>query len=63
LEQRFLRMTRDALESFDHLVMGAWSVLTGEHKLSTRADDAGATAAELDELLKEVWWTAGGSNS
>ena len=42
-----------ALESFDRLVTFAPSVLTREHKLSTRDADVAMTDSEIAEMLKE----------
>src|SRR5207245_8422843 len=39
----------------------------GESRLTSQraaaADDDSSTASEIAELLKDLWWTAGGSNS
>jgi Phage integrase family len=43
-----------ALESFDRLVIFAPSVLTGEHKLSTRDEDVAKPDPDVAEMLKEV---------
>jgi integrase len=43
-----------ALESFDRLVTFAPTVLTGEHKLSTRDEDVAMTDPEVAEMLKEL---------
>ena len=51
-----------ALESFDRLVTFAPSVLTGEHKLSTRDDDE-ARRIRTRRNAEGIWWTARGSNS
>jgi hypothetical protein len=42
-----------ALESFDYLVTFAPSVLTGEHKLSTREEDVAKPDSDFAQMLKE----------